>query len=461
MIYSIFSLLLLSIAPPDSFVYPLKVDTSQALELTIFPPKGTQPPLRYRIDWGDGDSMDWGEPGFFQWEIYRTHQYQKPGVYIIRVMVGDGSGAVSEWSKPCSVTVVPSLLKWFSPTLEPVVASPALDNNGNVYVGDESGTLYSFSPAGELRWSFSARGAIYAGATVDAGLVYVPALDSWLYCLDTLGNLKWSVKIGDELWTPVAIGKDRNIYLVTDQGRLVSVDPKGRVRWQVKLGDEASSAPTIGPDGNLYVSADSVYSFTPRGKRRWAFGTPEGSYFFAAPVVDHNRLVYVGNFDGNLYCLGPDGRMRWRSPVPEGDEVRTEAVFAPDSHVYLGTDGDYLCAYDFTAGRWQVVYEAGDVICATPAVSEKGAVYVVSDDGVLYALTSAGRLFFSYQIAVEEKELYFTSAPTIGPDGTVYVGSWDGGIYALEGDAPPANTLWPQFRVNAQHTGRIKAGKGR
>ncbi len=461
MIYSTFALFLLTIAPPDSFVYPLKIDTQQMVELAVFPPRGYQLPLSYRVDWGDGDSTEWSNPVFSEWDYYLSHRYQTPGVYTIRVMLKDGSGAVSDWSRPCSITVVRSLLRWFAPTFEPVVGSPALDNNGNVYVGDESGTLYSFSPAGELRWSFKAKEAIYSGVTVDAGLVYVPSLDSWLYCLDTLGNLRWSVNLGDELWSPVAVGKDRNIYLTTDKGRLVSVDPKGRVRWQVKLGDEASSAPTIGPDGNLYVSADSVYSFTPRGKRRWAFGTPDGSYFFAAPVVDYNRLVYVGNFDGHLYCLGPDGRMRWRSLVPEEDEVRTEVVFGSDSMLYLGTDGDYLCFYNLRTRRWQVVYEAGDVICATPAVSERGTVYVLSDDGFVYAFTSQGRLLFSYQIAWDDKDIYFASSPTIGPDGTVYVGSWDGGVYALEGDGPPANTVWSQYRVNAQNNGRVKPGKGR
>ncbi|MEO0051765.1 MAG: PQQ-binding-like beta-propeller repeat protein [candidate division WOR-3 bacterium] len=453
-------ILILTVLPPDSLVCPMRVDTAQELELAILPPENVSLPVQYRIDWGDGETLDWTEPVNSRTEVYRYHRYRQPGTYQLQVMLRDRLGISSEWSRPVAVEVVPSLLKWFAPTLEPVVGAPALDENGNVYLGDESGTVYSFNSAGELRWTFQVRQPVYAGATVEQGLVYVPALDSCLYCLDTLGKLKWSVNLGDELWTPPAIGQDQNLYLTTDKGRLVSVDAKGRIRWQVQLGDEAAGAPTLGPDGNIYVSADSIYCFTPKGKRRWAFGTPDNAYFFAGPVVDGQGLVYCGSFDGYVYCLGRDGRMVWRAPVPDEDEIRTEVVFDPEGRMYLGTDGYYLCVKE-PGKTIRVVYETGDGICATPAVSAQGTVYLLSDDGVLYAFTREGRIFFTAEVAGGDKELYYSSSPAIGQDGTVYVGSWDGGIYAFHGDAPPANTVWAQYRGDAQHRGRVTVRKGR
>jgi len=462
MINVFFSIILFTqtpLMPPDSVVCPLKVDTVSELELTIFPPKNAQPPISYRIDWGDGETLNWTEPLLIQSEIYRYHRYRTTGSFAIRVMAKEGIGNTSIWSKPCSVEVVPALVKWFAPTLEPVVAAPALDQNGNIYIGDEGGTFYSFNPAGELRWTFSTRGPIYAGASIANGLVYLPSLDSHLYCLDTLGTLIWSCDLGDEAWTPVAIGTDNNLYITTDQGRLTSIDPRGKIRWTVSLGDEISSSPTIGPDGLIYVGADSLYCFHPRGKKRWTFGTPEGAYFFAAPVIDEKCLVYTGSFDGFIYCLGPDGRLRWRSPVPDEDEIRTETVFAADGTLYCGSDGYYLCAKPLVS-TVKVLFESNDVICATPAISENGTIFVLSDDGILYALKPDGKIVFTQEIAGGDKDLYYTSSPTIGPDGTVYVGSWDSGLYALCGDGAPAQTIWPQFRQNAQHTGRLtKKGK--
>jgi len=456
--FSLLFAIAISLLPPDSLIYPLKVDTSTELELTIFPPAQVNLPIQYRIDWGDGDTLDWTEPLNSRTEMVRYHRYHQPGNYNIRVKVRDKIGMESDWGPARLVEVVPALVKWFAPTLEPVVAAPALDKNGNVYIGDESGTVYSFNSAGELRWTFHTRQPVYAGLSIEQELIYVPSLDSSLYCLDTSGNLRWSVNLNDELWAPPAIGTDRNLYLTSDKGKLISVDPKGKVRWQVQLGDEASSAPTIGPDGNIYVSADSIYSFTPKGKRKWAFGTPDNSYFFAAPVLDQDGLVYAGSFDGFVYCLNREGRMVWRAPVPDEDEIRTEVVFSPDNRLYVGTDGYYLCVKE-PNGSFRVVYETNDAICATPAVSVTGTVYFFSDDGVFYAFNKEGRMLFRNEIATGDKDLYYTSSPAIGSDGTVYVGSWDGGLYAFYGDAPPANTPWTQFRGNCQHTGRIYRSK--
>lgn len=450
----------LLVSPPDSLVWQLRTDTINELELAIFPPANPPLPLFYKIDWGDGETLNWSGPLRSPIEIYRYHRYTRTGRFAIRVMARDSLNNTSDWSRPCSVTVVPSLVKWYAPTVGAVVAAPALDQHSNVYIGDESGTLYSFSPQGELRWSFSTRGAIYAAVTITGALLFLVSQDSTLYCLDTLGNRRWSVPIGDELWTSPAVAPDGTLYLTTDTGKLISLTPKGKIRFTVQLGDECTSSPTIGPDGSVYVAADSVYSFSPKGKRRWTFATPDNSYFFPAPVLDRYGNILIGNFDGYIYSLRPDGRLGWRAPVPDEDEIRTEIVFSPEGKILLGTDGYYLCAKT-ESDTVKVLYEAGDILCATPAVSENGTVYFLADDGTLYALTAAGRMLMKLDIAYGDKEIYYTSSPTIGPDGTVYIGSWDGGVYALYGDAPPAATIWPQFRGDSQHTGRIAKNRNR
>ncbi len=448
----------LFIPAPDSFIYPMRVDTFAEMEFAIFPPKSAQFPLFYKIEWGDGDTLNWTGPVQSPVEIYRYHRYRTTGTFPIRVQAKDVSGNISSWSRPCSVEVVATLVKWFAPTIGAIVAAPALDQNGNIYIGDEEGAFYSFFPNGELRWSFNTKGPIYAGATLDRDLVFVPSLDSQLYCLDTAGNLQWQVKLDDELWSPAAVDSPGNLYLGTISGKLIKISPKGKVLFKLQLGDEIAAAPTVVND-MVFVSADSIYCFTSKGKRRWSFGTPDGTYFFPAPVSDEKGNIFAGSFDGYLYCIGPEGRMRWRVPVPDEDEIRTEVILSPDGEIIFGTDGGYLCTKP-PQGAVQVLHEANDAICATPAVNEKGTVYFLSDDGTFYALTKNGRILFAQEIASGEKEIYYSSAPVIAADGTVYVGSWDGGLYAFYGEAPPARTLWSQFRQNPQHTGRLTL-KGR
>ena len=444
------------LSAPDSLVVPMWADTAVEIEAVVFPPADAVLPLFYQIAWGDGDTLNWTEPLRSMIDISRYHTYKAPGEYLVSVRAKDSLGRISSWGRPRGVRVLPEpIQKGVFQTSGSIVASPALDLHGNIYVGDDSGSFYSINPvSGSQRWVFNARDAIYGAAAIDRDRVYFGSLDSNLYCLDTTGKQRWSLYLGDEIYCTPAIGADGTIYVGTDKGTLTAVAPNGKRKWNFKTGDDIAGSPTIGPKGNVYVTSDSVYCIDARGRRRWAFGAPEGEYFFASAVVDENDVVYAGNNDGNLYCIGPDGRQQWRSPVPDGDEVRPEVIVGTDSALYFGTDGDYLCRKT-PQGTPTVFYEASDILVGTAASSDKGTIFSLPDDGTLVAKAANGRLLWTRDVASGNKEVYYTSSPTIGPDGVVYVGSWDGGLYAFRADGPSANTTWPQYRHDPQHTGRV------
>lgn len=456
------------LSAPDSLVVPMWADTSVEIEAVVFPPADAVLPLFYQIAWGDGDTLDWTEPLRDLIDISRYHTYKAPGEYLVSVRAKDSLGRTSAWGRPRGIRVLSEpIQKGVFPTSDPIVASPSLDLHGNIYVGDESGAFYSINHVnGDQRWVFKAKDAIYGAAAIARDRVYFGSLDSNLYCLDTTGKQRWSLYLGDEIYCTPAIGADGTIYVGTDKGTLVAVAPNGKKKWSFGTGDEIAGAPTIGLKGLIYVASDSVYCVDARGRRRWAFGAPEGDYFFASPVVDENDIVYVGNTDGYVYCLGLDGRQQWRTPVPEGDEVRPEVVVGTDSALYFGTDGDYLCR-KAPRDTPTVFYEADDILVATAACSDKGTVYSLPDDGTLVAKAANGRLLWTRDVASGDKQVYYTSSPTIGPDGVVYVGSWDGGLYAFRTDGPCASTIWPQYRHDPQHTGRVskpdskRSGTGR
>jgi outer membrane protein assembly factor BamB len=450
------------LSAPDSLVVPMWADTWVEIEAIVFPPADAALPLFYQIAWGDGDTLDWTEPLRSLTDISRYHTYKVPGQYQVSVRAKDSLGRTSSWGRPRGVWVMPEPIQkgfFATPDSEAIIASPTLDLHGNIYVGDEGGSFYSINPVnGDKRWVFKAKDAIYGAAAIAGDRVYFGSLDSNLYCLDTTGKQRWSLYLGDEVYCTPAIGADGTIYVVTDSGTVAAIAPNGKKKWSFKTGDEIASSPTIDLKGRIYITSDSVYCLDARGRRRWAFGAPEGDYFYASAVVDENDIVYVGNTDGFLYCLGPDGRQLWRTPVPEGDEVRPEVIVGTDSALYFGTDGSYLCRKT-PQGTPTVAYEAMDVLVGTAAVSDKGTVYFLPDDGTLYALAANGRLLWTREVASGEKQVYYSSAPTIGPDGVVYVGSWDGGLYAFRADGPAASTIWPQYRHDPQHTGRVSGTK--
>jgi outer membrane protein assembly factor BamB len=445
------------LSAPDSLVVPMWADTFIEIEAGIFPPAGAVLPLYYQIAWGDGDTLDWTEPLRSLIDISRYHTYKAPGEYVVSVRAKDSLGRVSAWGRPRGIRVLPEpIQKGFFPTLDSnaIVASPTLDLHGNIYFGDEGGAFYSISPAnGDLRWLFKAKDAIYGAAAIDRDRVYFGSLDSNLYCLDTTGKQRWSLYLGEEIYCTPAIGADGTVYVGTDKGTLTAITSKGKRKWSYRTSDDIAGSPTVGPQGQIYITSDSVYCVDTKGRRRWAFGAPEGDYFFASAVVDENDIAYVGNNDGYLYCLGPDGRQQWRTPVPEGDEVRPEVIVGPDSALYFGTDGDYLCR-KAPEGAPTVFYEANDILVGAAASSDKGTIFSLPDDGTLVAKAANGRLLWEREVASGDKEVYYSSSPTISPDGVVYVGSWDGGLYAFRTDGPAAKTSWPQYRHDPQHTGR-------
>ena len=100
--------------------------------------------------------------------------------------------------------------------------------------------------------------------------------------------------------------------------------------------------------------------------------------------------------------------------------------------------------------KWN--FETEDWVISSPAIGRDGTVYVGSRDTHLYAINPDGTLKWKF-----ETEDYVTSSPAIGDDGTVYVGSDDGYLYAIYSDSPgPADSPWPMFRHDTEHTGRFK-----
>ena len=97
-------------------------------------------------------------------------------------------------------------------------------------------------------------------------------------------------------------------------------------------------------------------------------------------------------------------------------------------------------------------FETGRHVVASPAIGRDGTVYVGSWDKKLYALSGkSGDKLWEFETGGS-----VFSSPAIGPDGTVYIGSHDNKLYAIKTDSKgPAESPWPMFGQNAQHTGRV------
>ena len=160
----------------------------------------------------------------------------------------------------------------------------------------------------------------------------------------------------------------------------------------------------------------------------------------SSPAVA-NGYVYVGSYDGNLYCLNATtGDLVWNFTT--GNFIDSSPAIA-DGYIYVGSDDNNLYCLNQTTGGFIWSYTTGDPVDSSPAVA-RGYVYVGSDDNKFYCLNaSTGSFIWSYTTG---DSVY--SSPAIVGD-SVYVGSTDNTFYCFTTipNSPSTNTSIPSSNI--------------
>lgn len=330
-------------------------------------------------------------------------------------------------------------LKWKFGTGNQAGSSPAIGDDGSIYIGDEAGYVYSLSGlTGAVKWKFQTGKQISScPAVAPDGSVYVGSDDSVVYALNgATGAPKWKFPTGDRVASSPAIGSDGTVYIGSDDKNLYALNgATGALKWAFPTGFAVDSGPAIGPDGTVYIGSDKVYALDPAsGAVKWSFKTG-GLFIFSAPVLDAAGVLYVVSADGGsavpgsvsdhstdgIYALSSaTGAKLWFQP---GLEISTPAIGSNGS-IYVGaSDGVYSLNAASGAVIWK--YKTSGPVFSSPAVSADETVYVGSYDGNLFALNgAAGALLWSYKTGNT------SSSPAIGADGSIYIGGFDS-VYAF------------------------------
>jgi len=141
-----------------------------------------------------------------------------------------------------------------------------------------------------------------------------------LVAVSITGELKWEYKFETEAWSfSVAIGKDKNIYLVLG-GKMVVLNTLGELIWELddnQFNGSYYSGISFSPDGNqLYCQGNDVSLIAVNIKSRsiaWSFGDQK---LESGAVIDNDGNVYIlpNTIRGDkfLYCLYPDGNIKWK-----------------------------------------------------------------------------------------------------------------------------------------------------
>jgi hypothetical protein len=296
--------------------------------------------------------------------------------------------------------------RWRYPVGRKLSAGPVVTYDGTVLIGTQSGLLVATGANGRLRWMFSSRtGACLNPALGSGGSIVLATTGGMIYCLSYTGNERWRYQVRAELASSPSIGEDGTVYVGTTDRRLLALNRDGSNRWEIELPASAGT-PVIDHDGSMYVSAAGVHRISREGTLQWSYAIPADT---ADPVIRSDGAIIAGAANGRLYAISPEGELIWSSflrvPIP------FPAV--------LGNDGT---AYISTASRQMAAVSAGGSIL--------------------------------WRFGAKQP----VGSPTIGQDGIVLVGAEDWILYALSaGSAGLSESPWPQAYHDGQHTARANA----
>ena len=291
----------------------------------------------------------------------------------------------------------PGIIKWKYETEHfGIHSSPAIDENGTIYVGTNEHYLIAFNPNGTVKWQFDNDGWIESSPAIgNDGTIYVGSRDKYFYAINPNGTLKWRFNAGDTIFSSPAIGEDGAIYFGVigpgwDIGRIYALNPNGTEKWYYDTSDWVYSSPAIGEDGIVYCTSNNnhLYAFYPEnGTVKWSFKRGD---FMGSPSIGDDGTIYTACWDDYLYAIYPEnGTMKWRSKLGVG--CGHTPTIANDGTIYVGEDLLYAI-YPNGTRKWS--FNPGDYQDIT-SISQ-----TVSADGIIYIGTSLNTAKGGYLIAV-------------------------------------------------------------
>lgn len=378
-------------------------------------------------------------------------QRKEPGTYTARIAESSLTFKVErEVTSPCGN-------KWFFETRGAVNFSPAVASDGTIYISSDAHRIYALNPDGSLKWTFETElpvrtcpviasdGTIYVGVS-KGGSGYGISRGGEICALTPYGGLKWTFGIRGSVDLVPAIGPDGTVYVASCIGDIYAINPDGELKWSFSTGDFFESSPTIASDGTVYAGTwdtwdGKMYALHPDGSVLWSSDIVA---LRSSPTIGSDGTIYIGG----IHAVSPAGKVKWFSPV---GRANCSPAIAPDGTIYVGAPDHKMCALN-PDGSLKWCFEGKAEVSSSPAVACDGTIYVGTSDEKICALNPDGKCKCTFDVPD-----YTDSPPTIAPDGTIYVGSLSG-LYALaDQNGGLADSGWPMFRHDPQHSGRQSA----
>jgi outer membrane protein assembly factor BamB len=326
-------------------------------------------------------------------------------------------------------------------------SSPAMDSNGNIFIG--------------------------------TGMLRITRYIDYLFSKDSNGDniltRNESTEVNDLLiWDGDLLDRNNDGALSLEEakshygdygltsyiGTIASiVGNTGTINWSISATPVVSTTPTLDGNGKVYIaSADYSYSLNASsGTQYWENGLLGNSYssisssFRSSFALGKNGKLYgIAGEAAVLSTLDPDDfrfncitvdtktgeindlastsalSFNWNEEKP-GWVLDSTPALSFNNILYFGSIDSRIYAVDGNSGDILWTYKTGGNVSSSPALDYEGALYIGSSDHSIYSINvTNGEKIWSYKTNGE-----VNSSPAIGPKGSVYIGSYDGHLYSI------------------------------
>lgn len=343
---------------------------------------------------------------------------------------------------------------WKYKTFHSIKSSPAIAEDGTIYIGGGDGRLYALFPDGKLKWKYTLGGYILSSPAIGMdGTIYVGSGSPDSGSKRRTFNVN-TRRVGRPAYTQTeggsgdtgrpastqteggsgGTGRPASTHTSPAPGKsgfFCAFNPDGTVKWRKKTGGWVASSPLVTPGGNIIVGCNDshVYCFKSDGDIKWKFKT--GSKVFSSPALGDDGTVYVGGEDFCFYAIDSEGKEKWKYKAD--NKFFSSAAVSDDGTIYTGNDDSYLYAFKPDGDLiWKKKFPAP--ITSTPSIGTDGDLYIGCEDGKLYKMTPDRDVKWTF-----DREDEFFSSPIIDRDGYIYIGCEDNYLYCI---SPEGNLAW-------------------
>jgi outer membrane protein assembly factor BamB len=306
--------------------------------------------------------------------------------------------------------------------------SSVVFHNQYLFVNDLSGRVYCYNTStGKKIGHISYKGSIFTTPLIHrswvifANVHFNENLTSIIIYDFSRAELYKEIIVKGKVKTEMLL-MSNGIIFTTEKGIIYRYDFLGEKLWQFDTKSTIRCSPAM-LDNNIVVGNDNgEIIFINAGTGEILFRKKYESMFDTGIMVNRDN-IFVGDHNGNLFCLNSDGSLKWN--FQSGSRI-TMTPAADDSSIYFGNLKGKLFKLNIFDGKLIWTSGVDGILNITPAVTDNFLIVPDQNKQIHFVNKFTGEITENHSLDGRSK-----LTPVI-KDSTLYIGYDNGNLEAYE-----------------------------